>query len=163
MFWPQNRRHAVVYIVEQLIWSGCQNRARFDFQTTRLLPPVPYAGEGKQRIILHPKMKRLLSAAGALPFVKTICRNKTATPLKTLAESRLLEERFASGIDLRRRSVLRPGRNQAPTHRGDLSPTIVRPHDQHRLSRRDVVARRQIEIIATVNRLKLLSQSVCPR
>jgi hypothetical protein len=57
-------------------------------------------------------MKRLLRAAGTLPFVKTICRDKTAAPLKALAESRLVDERLASGIDLRSRSFFGPGRNQ---------------------------------------------------
>src|SRR6185437_7690747 len=106
-----------MHIAKQLIRSGCQNRARFEFQPTRLLPSVPYTGESKQRIILHPEMKRLLGAAGTPPFVKTIRRNEAATPLKALAESRFVEERLASGVDLRSRSILRPGRNESPAHR----------------------------------------------
>src|SRR5581483_6456066 len=107
-------------------------------------------------------MKRLLGAAGTLPFVKTISRDKAAPTLKAFAERRFLEQRFPSGVDLRSRNILRPGRNQPPPHRGDFSPTILCAYHEHRLSGRDVVTRHQVRILAAVDSLKLLGHPVCP-
>ena len=91
--------------------------------------------------------KGLFGLALALPFVESVGRHQAAALLERGAERRLFRHRFAACVDQAGADghVLGPGWNQSPAQHRELAPAGgVESHDGGRLSRRDIVARREI-------------------
>src|SRR5665213_785338 len=90
--------------------------------------------------------KRPLAAAIHLPFVKAIGRDEAAPSLHRGTEGWLLKDRFAARINQQREGprILHPGRQQAPSHQGELAFAAGQTNDGYRLRGGDIVTRREI-------------------
>src|SRR5262249_25479905 len=88
-------------------------------------------------------------AAPLQPFVEAVRRDEAAPPLHGVAERRLFIHRIAARIDEQRKRarVLYPGRDEPPTHQGEVPFVLEEPYDRYGLCWRDVVTGREIRLL----------------
>jgi hypothetical protein len=86
----------------------------------------------------------MLARFGALPFIKTGCRNQAAAFPVGRSERWFFYQRFGPGIDqsIADAAVLGPGRNQSPMQVGGFVAAVFKLNDiENFLSWRNVIVR----------------------
>src|SRR4051812_26286917 len=118
-------------------------------------PAFPETRKGERSATFPPHEIRLLLLALALPLIKAIRRKQAAPVLHRVLEGRLVEDRLAPRIDdeRERARVFHPSREKPPAHQRKLPFPFRHAHDRHRLSRRDVVARRKVRLLQVAEKL----------
>ncbi len=76
--------------------------------TVRSDPCLPQTREGEWRPAFHADQIRTLCRAIPLPFVETIGRDQTATPLHGVAEGRLFVDGITTRVDQQREGLPDP-------------------------------------------------------
>jgi|SRR5579872_373903 len=142
----QDRRHSIMHIGYQRVWLRSKYRAGFNDVASRISPAFPEAREGKNRIIDHAKVVRLLLLrSDPLPFVEGVRRDQATSPPHGITESGFLcggLRHRINGFESDRR-VFGPIRNKPPTEqgKGPLRFFLVLADNGHRLRRCNVPTR----------------------
>ena len=139
---------------QELVSRRGDDRAGGD-PTAFAFPTVPDTREGERRLVFHLKIIRLRDLSVPLPFVKTICGDEAASPLKRLAEGRLLLECLRARVDESFR-LFAPEGNQSPAEECGFSLGVTLEDCQNILAGRDVVAWNQIVWIVSIESTQTL-------
>lgn len=132
MFRPKYHRHPVVDGGDHRIWFGGDDGERLDDLTggrfgvikiqfagaRRTNPFFPEASHAEDACIFHCKAEGLLAGWSRLPFVKAIGWNQAALLFERATVARFIADGVGAGVGklVADFFILRPGRDEAPTH-----------------------------------------------
>jgi hypothetical protein len=89
----------MMYIGQQRIRSGRQDRARLNHCAGSIFPLVLKTGKGKQGIVLHSKVEGLFFFPAAPPFDKAACRQQAPAAHAGTSKGGLTCDSFRTRID----------------------------------------------------------------
>lgn len=157
---PQNHRHPVVDVYDNLVRAGGNDHAGVKFLAVGRCPGVKQAGEGKGFSVPHGNSHRLFPPVHLLPLVEAVGRDYAAFTFKQLTKCWFLLQRFGSGVDhlVADLLVLCPRWNKALTQLAGSAAPAVSKNCRDRLTGGDIVPRAGI-IYAHFSFLRLIISS----